>query len=364
MIVNSKPKTAKDSEVKLMNRLFFTNMLSPGAATISLNDCQQDALEKFQVKLNRGTYSFEEVSCLCGNKDDYLIAKRDRYGLDCDTCLCKKCGLLRTRKRLASNSLAKFYNEDYRPIYVGDIEAPDSFFLEQIEHGKNIYQFVASKIDLDRSKTIFEVGCGAGGILLPFKESGHSTFGCDLGSNYLQRGKDAGLSLEHGDIDVLAQFGKANLVILSHVLEHFEDPILELRKISDSLVDDGYLYIEVPGIFAIGKDYGLTINFLQNAHLYHFTLNTLTFVLAQAGFKLVWGDENVCALFQKSNDVEVAYNPKEARSILNYLYWVAIKNKMISIRKKRNRLKQIFIRVIKYMMGDKIVNYLKTITKK
>lgn len=363
MIANLMSDTVKSAEIKIINKLFFKNLLSSGSPTIPLNNCQQDALKKFQNKLNQGTYSFEEVSCLCGGTDGYLIAKRDRYGLDCDTCLCKKCGLLRTSKRLVSNSLAKFYDEDYRPIYVGDDRVPDSFFLKQIERGKNIYQFLTSHIELSQNKTVFEVGCGAGGVLLPFKESGHATFGCDLGSNYLQRGRDEGLLLEHGDIDILAQFGKADVVILSHVLEHFENPILELRKIKDSLTDNGYLYIEVPGIFAIHKAYGKTINFLQNAHLYHFTLNTLTFVLAQAGFKLVWGDENICALFQKHKDVDVTSNPKEAGSILNYLYSVEIKNKLTFIRNIIRRIKGNILKPVKYILGDDVINYLKTITR-
>ncbi|MGK7892284.1 MAG: class I SAM-dependent methyltransferase, partial [Xenococcus sp. (in: cyanobacteria)] len=336
---------------------------SSGAATIYLNDRQQQALQQFQSKLERGIYSVEEVSCLCGSVDDYLIAKRDRYGLSFDTCLCKNCGLLRTRNRLTSESLSKFYNEDYRPIYGGDAQVTDAFFSEQIQHGKNIYDFITSNIAIASHSKVFDVGCGAGGILIPFKEAGWSTFGCDLGGNYLERGKAEGLLLKHGNINSLMEFGKADLVILSHVIEHFLDPIFELKRIRETLVDGGYLYVELPGIFAIHKTYGKTVNFLQNAHLYHFTLGTLTSVLAQAGFKLVRGDEHIHALFQKDDNVENSLNSARFHEILNYLYFVELRKFLLPLLNNLNRGRNILVKVIKALLGDRFVNYLKRILK-
>ncbi len=360
-LTNSTLEKSKESSIKIIDKLFFAGLLTPGAATISLNNNQQKALKQFQTKLADGTYSFEEVPCLCGSVNDYLIAKRDRYGLAFKTCLCKECGLLRTKNRLTPESLSKFYDEDYRPIYVGYTQAPNDFFFEQIEHGKSIYDFVTSNIELNSDSKVFDVGCGAGGVLIPFKEAGYSTFGCDLGSNYLERGKAEGLLLEHGNIESLNKFNQADLVILSHVLEHFLDPVFELKKIRYSLVNGGYLYVEVPGIFAIHKTYGKTVNFLQNAHLYHFTLNTLTFVLAQAGFKLVRGDENIYALYQKSEDVDASPSSNQFKRILSYLHFVELRNFLTPLRNSLSWVRNTFVKVIKYILGDRLVNHFKRI---
>ncbi len=357
---------------KILNQLLFNKLLSKGQPSRFLikekyipNKTQISALNQFQTKLENSYYSLEEVPCICGSNDSYLIAKRDRYGLSADTWLCKDCGLVRTSPRMNEESLSRFYNEDYRPIYVGEAQAPDHFFSTQIRQGKAIYNFVKSNSNLDLSSniTVFDVGCGAGGVLVPFKAAGCSTFGCDLGGEYLKRGITDGLSLKHGNVDSLRDYGEANLVILSHVIEHFPNPILELEQISKALVKEGYLYIEVPGIFNIHKTYGNTLNFLQNAHLYHFTLATLTSLMAKAGFKLIEGDEHIHALFQKCENVSHISTENLASKILNYLYLVELKSFFPSLIFRPNRIKKIFVRRVKYLLGDSLVNKLKQLLR-
>jgi len=307
-----------------------------------LNSTQRSALEIFKRKIRDGEYLFENVSCLCGEKDSILISTHDRYGLSVHTHLCRHCGMMWTSPRMREDSLTKFYEIDYRPIYVGSPQAPDSFFREQVEHGKRMYDYVKSDIEKsskDRLK-VFDIGCGGGGALLPFKDNGWIPFGCDLGEEYLIRGREEGLILEHGDSRSLSLYGPANLVILSHVLEHFSYPLKNLNEVSKLLADDGYIYIEVPGIFKIHDTYGDVLLFLQNAHLYHFTLNTLSSLMAQAGFKLIKGDENICALFQKSANIEKRSEENESSKILQYIYLTEIYRfmrikKCIQITKKR-----------------------------
>lgn len=283
---------------------------------------QRDALEKFREKLIQGIYSFEEVSCLCGNRDGKLIARRDRYALPVNTFLCQSCGVMWQSPRMAADDLVKFYSDDYRPIYVGHAQASENFFMVQVEHGKIIYDFVASDIRFAQELTVFDVGCGAGGVLIPFIEGGWRAFGCDVAGEYLQCGRSAGLVIEYGDVGVLAKYGKANLVILSHVLEHLPFPRKSLEQLSSMLVNDGWLYIELPGILSIHKSYKNNfLLFLQNAHLYHFTLTTLARLMAETGFKLVKGDKYIHALFQKRGNVPPVLTDGQFRTIMAYLYF-------------------------------------------
>jgi len=225
---------------------------------------------------------------------------------------------------MTEDSLKEFYKKDYRPIYVGNSQAPDAFFRNQIEHGRKVYDYIISDIETESKKPlkVFDVGCGAGGNLLHFKENGWIPFGCDLGEEYLNRGREEGLILEHGDAMSLSQYGPANVVILSHVLEHLPRPLENLNEISKLLIDDGYIYVEVPGIFNIHNAYGDVLLFLQNAHLYHFTLSTLSSLMAQAGFELIKGDEKICALFRKKNAVEIPVDEKEHARVQHYLYQI------------------------------------------
>ncbi|WP_292527216.1 class I SAM-dependent methyltransferase [Methanoculleus sp.] len=295
-----------------------------------LNATQQQALESFKRKIANNEYSFEDVPCLCGEGEGILIGTRDRYGLEVHTHLCEHCGVMWTSPRMTEDSLKKFYEDDYRSIYVGEPRAPESFFKEQVNHGERIYNFVKPHTLWWDKKSLkaFDIGCGAGGALIPFKRNGWLTFGCDLGEEYLNRGKEEGLVLECGEATSLSRYGPADLVILSHVLEHFSHPIKSLNEISKLLTDDGYLYVEVPGIFKVHSSYGDFLLFLQNAHLYHFTLSTLSSVMNLAGFKLIGGNEQICALFQKKREIEIQKEKSPSSKIRSYIYLTEIYHRL------------------------------------
>ena len=306
-----------------MNTLFF-RFYQQHTPKVKLSQQQLHALEEFKLKLKNGVYHFVDVPCLCGNKSGKLIAHRDRYGLPVHTHLCKLCGTMWTSPRMTEDSLSDFYNIDYRPIYVGTQIAKEDFFAEQIQHGRRIYKFVSSEMNNTQQPIVFDVGCGAGGALIPFAEASWSTFGCDLGGDFLERGRKSGLVLKQGDINVLKEHGLASLVILSHVLEHFPDPLHSIQQISRSLTSDGYVYVELPGIFSIHETYGDLMRFLQNAHLYHFTLTTLTSLMSKVGFRLVKGNEEIYALFQKDNTTMICSSSGEFQRISKYLYFIEL----------------------------------------
>ena len=304
---------------------FWLRFYYLGAPVVSLTPAQKDALEKFCHKLAQGMYSFQQATCLCGTNGGILVARRDRYALPVNTYLCVSCGVMRQSPRMTNEALLRFYQEDYRPIYVGSDQAPDNYFCRQIEHGRSIYGFVASSFNKKHNLSVFDVGCSAGGTLVPFVDAGWNAYGCDVGERYLQLGKKKGLVLEHGDASVLAKYGKADLVILSHVLEHLPNPEKSLSQISTIVADRGFVYIEFPGIFDLHKTYRDFLFFLQNAHLFHFTLATLVSLMSKCGFMLVKGDEHIRALFQKNGDPSRSIpTSDEYKKILAYLLFTEI----------------------------------------
>lgn len=258
-----------------------------------------------------------------------------------------------------ASSLTKFYEQDYRPIYVGHAKAPESFFVEQIRHGKTVHDFVASHLPFSEHWSVFDIGCGAGGTLIPFWQAGWRAFGCDVSGEYLQRGRNAGLVLEHGDVATLRKHSPANLVILSHVLEHLPDPLEDLGQISKLLVADGYVYVELPGIFSIHKTYGDTLSFLQNAHLCHFTLTTLAALMSKAGFRLIRGDEHIHALFQKNNSVLSISTTDQYRRIKAYLFATELGRVSRYFRSVR-AIRSLLMRTLRRTMGDDPVDRIET----
>lgn len=294
-----------------------------GIISLKLNQLQLSTRMQVIKKLSELAYTTEHVACLCGATADEVLAKKDRYGLPVVTVICTCCGLLRTTPRMNEISLHQFYEHDYRKLYVGEEKATENFFSIQYAHGKRIVDFLLQRTSIPENASVLEIGCGAGGILKAFAELNYRVKGIDLGSEYIGYGQQQGLDLEKMSSAKLVETGKKyDVVILSHVMEHFLDIRQELDIIDKLLLETGMLYIEVPGLLNLHHTYEADfLLYLQNAHNYHFTLVTLTKVLNESGFRLVSGDEFIRSLFVKDQAVTVnsESNQSVSQSIIEYL---------------------------------------------
>jgi SAM-dependent methyltransferase len=182
----------------------------------------------------------------------------------------------------------------------------EAFFQAQRRRGEKILGFVRNPgLGTRRFQQgfVYEVGCGAGGILDCFRAHGCRVRGIDLGTEYLDYGRRVhGLDLRVGSIFEDPLETAPDLVVYSHVLEHVLDPVAELRAVAEHLSPAGLLYVEVPGVAHLMQSYQRDLLlYLQSAHTYHFTLTTLRNVARQGGFELVHGNETIEALFCRSD---------------------------------------------------------------
>jgi SAM-dependent methyltransferase len=155
---------------------------------------------------------------------------------------------------------------------------------------------------------VFEVGCGAGNRISYLTKRMRldgalvEAVGCDYSSHALKEAAKKEINVIHGGLDEIASKGSADILILSHVFEHFPDPLDAMRKIEKLLHGHSLIYIEVPGVIDLKNkkeylyDYQL-YNVL--AHTYNFSLGTLSNIMAKCGFTLLDGDEYVRAIFTK-----------------------------------------------------------------
>jgi SAM-dependent methyltransferase len=84
--------------------------------------------------------------------------------------------------------------------------------------------------------------------------------------------------------------GEFDCVTAFHVLEHVPDPIGAVRRMLGWLAPGGLLIVEVPNAGGLGaRLFGQAWSGLElPRHLSHFTPDTLTAVVAQAGGRVVW----------------------------------------------------------------------------
>ena len=109
----------------------------------------------------------------------------------------------------------------------------------------------------------------------------------------VRQGRELGLDLRLGGCELLVPEPRADVIILSHVLEHIPDLQEFLAQVTALLAPGGVLYVCVPTLETLGSAYGHNLFFyLQNAHVYCFSLPTLTAVLERAGLSVTRLDDS------------------------------------------------------------------------
>jgi 2-polyprenyl-3-methyl-5-hydroxy-6-metoxy-1,4-benzoquinol methylase len=291
------------SEIKKVNTL-IPRLEYNRKPELNLNSIQLKMKKRVEVKIEKGIYKFESLPCpICSSCEAKVIGQKDRYGLYYPTNICSECGLVYTSPRMSQESYNQFYNDEYRRLYGGEEKPNELFFNRQRIKGKRIYKFIQEHASLKRKNfSVLEVGCGAGGIIHYFKEQGCSVKGIDLGNEYISYGKiKHNLDLETGSLESLTVKNSPDVIIYSHVLEHILDINREVELINKISNEDTVVYIEVPGVKEIHKHFEMNIlKYFQNAHTYHFTLESVKNLMAKNGFELIHGNQFVMSAFRKT----------------------------------------------------------------
>ncbi|OGS35624.1 MAG: hypothetical protein A2293_13755 [Elusimicrobia bacterium RIFOXYB2_FULL_49_7] len=277
-----------------------------------------------------GKFKLEQVDeCRCRSRNLEQLSLQDRFGLPFGTVICKDCGLIITTPRLSLKDLPQFYMDIYWGLVLGENSAELS--TGDREKAAGIYQLMKKHVPSIGNKklTIIEIGCGSGVKINTLKEIfskenvSTTVYGCDFSEEAVSKAKEKGLEVYKGGPEVL-KGKKANLVILSHVLEHFVDINNELKSIADLMDNNGYLYIEVPGVCDLlnKSEYGYNyLIYSIMAHNYNFNLTSLRSAVEPSGFKFIGGDEYIRSIFQYTNtpDVERVNTSGNYSRILSYL---------------------------------------------
>lgn len=190
---------------------------------------------------------------------------------------------------LGSQELADFYTQHYQEMYAR-VPVAVSYFDRQRGYGRRLLEAVQSW--LPPAAKVLEVGCGAGGALSVFQESGRQVYGCDYSVPLVAYGRERGLfQLAIGDL-IEARNGlrleskSVDLIFLHHVFEHLISPVEWLKAAQDLLTDRGLIIVAVPDVAGIenhASPNGDLRLFLHIAHKYNFTMQGLQAAASRAG---------------------------------------------------------------------------------
>jgi 2-polyprenyl-3-methyl-5-hydroxy-6-metoxy-1,4-benzoquinol methylase len=273
---------------------------------IPLNGVRRHAFNKLNQDIYSQKIKINQIKeCFCGASNFLALSQLDRFGLPFGSQICKSCGLVTQTIRIDESSMKYFYESIYWPLIEG--KEGNYFTFSEESHSD---PFFSSQMNFEKKEiTIFEVGCGAGNRILNlssiFEKKGYvvDKCGCDYSINALKVAQNRKIKTVQGGMKDLANLGKADIVILSHVFEHFTDLKHAMSELEKLVHDKSFIYIEVPGINDLENKKEYKYNYQMYsvlAHTYNFSLQSLTNVMNYGDFELITGDEFVRTLFKLS----------------------------------------------------------------
>ncbi len=320
------------------NLLPLREFHSPKKVFMELTPIQSRLVSEFNQRIKDGFIELELVPCMCGSTAFDLVASVDRYSILQKTVMCTKCGLIQSNPRIRENQYVDFYSSDlYRLCYEGENYIDISKKRYTLSYAEHIFKEVNKIRKIDSNCSVLDFGAGGGWNLLPFVNVGAKAIGVEYSQNLVKLGRQFGLNMIQGGIENIE--GLFDIIILSHVAEHFSAFKQSLKKISTHLKKNGLFYIEVPNILNFGMAQ------LQNAHTYYFTPQTFQYYCSEVGLRLLKIGEaqriHMFGIFDLSDNVRPIKLEKHHR-IMRQFFWkkklrYIVKTMLINLKLYKNR---------------------------
>lgn len=217
---------------------------------------------------------------------------------------CGGCGQGRLVPQLSQEELTRLYDGSYFDSAEGQAPAdaewrpPASDYASQVVP-ERLSKFAQALRDLralhPRARTFLDVGAATGDMVKLARDAGFAADGLEFSQFAIRQARERhGIELMDVLLADLEAPARYDLVHLSHVFEHFNDPLAELKHLRRVLAPDGLLYIEVPMQFhSVARvrmrlrpvNPGLTVHSLH--HPFFYTATTLRRLLQANGFEVV-----------------------------------------------------------------------------
>ena len=183
--------------------------------------------------------------------------------------------------------------------------------------------FLQKIVPIVKNKKVLDLGCGTGEYMGFF---GDKSLGIDIAPNNLNKALENNSRVIKMDLNKPKGLNeKFEVVFMSHILEHIENPVNLLRFAYDHLDKQGALIVAVPnetGIFSLRYPY---FNKPGN-HLYGFSYGNVHELLNYAGFKAPTTFFDYYSVLSKKLGINevlpfLDYMPKAVRIWFSWAFW-------------------------------------------
>ena len=227
---------------------------------------------------------------LCGNKIfSEIYHQVDRYGQKVTTVVCNKCGLIQLNPRKNEDELANFYSSHYYTGYsLDESKTNNSNWLSRKNKiAKDILDAVELHKELN-GKRLLDIGSSYGFLIKEAQNRGSEVFGIEPSVKQANDLKREGFNIFNGTLQnyLDTDYNFFDIITLSHVLEHVEQPKFFLSSISKLLKPESFICVEVPNI-SWQLEFGRFPYSSHSAHIYYFTPQTMKALFELSGYNVV-----------------------------------------------------------------------------
>ena len=223
------------------------------------------------------------MACLICNKEFTEKEVENKIELYCDRCdLHKSLNIVKQQDTYKS----EFWEESDYSEFTGS-DFTDKGVQDLVLTFESWYSYF--RPFLDKKKNILDIGSGTGVSCILLEKKGYNVTGVDpdpknaeLINSKLKKGKCINSYFEDLKIE-----NKIDVVWLTHVIEHLEQPDILLEKCKEWIGPEGIICIAVPDC---GNPNMLNHSLNNPYHIYHFTKNSLKRLFEKSGYDVIQCD--------------------------------------------------------------------------
>jgi len=205
----------------------------------------------------------QKVNCLLCNETSKLIKENYPGYQEPQTFniyYCSYCNTSFSLPRIETNDLYDFIykNTDKLPgynrywKYANDVKNSQNPF-QYLSESEEMYwaiKSVLTGLEIPKDKLrVIEIGCGLGYLTYSLIKEGYCAMGLDISQNAINEAiKNYGNNYICADVMEYADKNKKtfDVVILTEVIEHIEEPVAFLKSITDLLTERGLIILTTP----------------------------------------------------------------------------------------------------------------------
>jgi len=215
---------------------------------------------------------------ICGGTDNDELWIKDEFHY----VRCCRCSTIRVDPQLLISEVSKIYSIGYhtKNVLQSRNRVASPYYRRLLKYMQRYWQ----------SGRILDVGCFTGKFLSAAKEAKWQAIGLEISEEAVEYSyNQLGLDVRQGTlIDTDLGTEAFDIITMFDVLEHFQEPMENLKKVVHLLHPKGILYIETPNFSSIPRSLlGKEWNVFFPWHFYYFNARTISNTLKLAGFKVM-----------------------------------------------------------------------------